>query len=90
MFKEWMEACNLTDLEFNGTRFTWRGPVWEDGCRIFKCLDRALCNVNWNKRFQDVVVKILPRFCSNHHPLLIRCEGKNRNQGAKLLRFEYM
>ncbi|KAL4276590.1 hypothetical protein AHAS_Ahas20G0222400 [Arachis hypogaea] len=38
-FKEWMEACNLIDLGFSGTRFTWRGPIWEDGCRIFKHLE---------------------------------------------------
>ncbi|XP_072087854.1 uncharacterized protein [Arachis hypogaea] len=59
---EWKENCSLIDMGFYGSRFTWRGPMWQDGGRILKRLDRALCNQHWRVLFNDAVVETLSRF----------------------------
>ncbi|KAL4298891.1 hypothetical protein AHAS_Ahas17G0046200 [Arachis hypogaea] len=89
-FTEWIDRCSLIDLGFNGTKFTWRGPVWQNGERIFKRLDRALCNVDWRLRFQEAVVDTLPRVRSDHHPILIKCKGTHNHPREKPFRFEFM
>ncbi|KAL4343275.1 uncharacterized protein LOC107646037 [Arachis ipaensis] len=89
-FRDWIDDCNLINLGFKGTRFTWRGPLWSNGCRIFKRLDRTLCNAEWSLRFQDAIVGTLPRVRSDHYPLLIRCERRSGCPTAKPFSFEYM
>lgn len=59
-FINWMSSCKLMDLGSIGSRFTWRGPQWQGYDRIFKRLDRALCNVEWRLRFSDAFVSTLP------------------------------
>jgi hypothetical protein len=43
-FKERMDMCHLMDLGAIGSKFTWRGPIYHGGQRIFERLDRALSN----------------------------------------------
>lgn len=45
-FREWVEGCKLLDLEATGTKFTWRGLIIRGYGRVFKRLDRALCNIS--------------------------------------------
>lgn len=44
VFRDNIEACNLSDLGAMGLRFTWRGPIYQGGQRIFERLDRAVSN----------------------------------------------
>jgi hypothetical protein len=72
IFKDRIDACKLIDLGAIGPKFTWRGPVFHGGQRIFERLDRALCNDHWRLKFPDGVVKVLTRLdYSDHHPILI-------------------
>jgi hypothetical protein len=66
----------LLDCGAIGPKFTWRGPTFRDGERIFERLDRALSNDEWRLGFPNAIVKVLPRVnFSDHHPLLIALYG---------------
>ncbi|XP_015949830.1 uncharacterized protein LOC107474700 [Arachis duranensis] len=71
LFANWIDRCGLLDLGCVGSKFTWRGPIWEGYGRVFKRLDRALANDQWRTKFQDHIVQVLPRINSDHHPILI-------------------
>ncbi|XP_025604435.1 uncharacterized protein [Arachis hypogaea] len=70
-FSTWINNSGLIDLGFMGSRFTWKGPLWNGYERVFKRLDRALANPAWRLTHHEAVVKVLPRTNSDHHPLLI-------------------
>lgn len=63
------------DLGSSGPKFTWRGPVFQGYRRIFGRLDRGLANSNWQLAHPETFVRVLPRFKSDHHPLLIDTDG---------------
>ncbi|XP_074303625.1 uncharacterized protein LOC141638090 [Silene latifolia] len=73
-FDNWIENCELIELEFSGPLHTWaRGTSIET--RQSARLDRALCNSDWSMMFSDASVKHLPAFQSDHCPLLISPNG---------------
>lgn len=87
-FANWINACQLLDVTTVGTRFTWRGPLWEGRERVFKRLDRVLCNVGWRLRFQEGFGKVLPRVHSDHHPIMIMLNGEPHSPTNRPFRFE--
>ncbi|XP_028790434.1 uncharacterized protein LOC114746384 [Neltuma alba] len=66
-----INRCRLIDLGSEGPKYTWKGPMVQYASRLYKRLDRALCNVEWRHLFGETVVKVGPCVNSNHHPLLI-------------------
>jgi hypothetical protein len=56
-FQERINACNLLDLGAMGHKFTWRGPIYHGGQRIYERLDRALEMSVGGKRFQMGVLE---------------------------------
>ncbi|KAI9090781.1 hypothetical protein K1719_028634 [Acacia pycnantha] len=89
-FQNWIQECNLIDLDVGGPFFTWKGPKWEGLDRVYKRLDRCLCNVEWHEQFVNAVIKVLPRLCSDHHPLLVQLNGQNQVYRARNFRYEAM
>ncbi|XP_015970877.1 uncharacterized protein LOC107494332 [Arachis duranensis] len=82
-FANWISDCNLIDMEAKGSKFTWRGAVRDNRDRVFERLDRGLCNSDWRIQFPEAYVMCLTRTHSDHHPLLIKCNGDitvNRNR----------
>ncbi|KAI9107237.1 hypothetical protein K1719_021846 [Acacia pycnantha] len=65
------QRCGLHDVEAKGPFFTWKGPKWEGLDRVYKRLDRCLCNTEWIEKFENAEVRIVPRICSDHHPILV-------------------
>jgi hypothetical protein len=53
IFRDRINTCSLIDIGAMGPKFTWRGPVYHGGQRIFERLDRALCNSQWRIMFLD-------------------------------------
>ncbi|XLR37822.1 hypothetical protein S83_022482 [Arachis hypogaea] len=89
-FVDWIQRCNLIDLGYIGTKFTWKGPQWEKLDRVFKRLDRALSNVEWRTRYLNAKVEVLVRSNSNHHSLLINLEPELINNRQRPFCFEAM
>src|SRR5438067_8440368 len=67
-FVHWISACELLDVGFDGSPFTWE----RSGVR--ERLDRILFNEGWGHVFALVRVTHLPRLVSDHSPLLIRAK----------------
>ncbi|KAI9108411.1 hypothetical protein K1719_020602 [Acacia pycnantha] len=89
-FNEWIQACDLIDVETKGPFYTWKGPKWEGLERVYKRLDRCLCNINWLEEFVDGEARILPRLCSDHHPLFVSLMPEVYVPREKPFRYEAM
>lgn len=81
-----IDQCNLLDLDFFGTRFTW-----QHGCRggrLVSCrLDRGLCDHLWRMEFPEASVEHLMRGTSDHNPLLLRCSNMLASRQERPFRF---
>ncbi|KAI9076108.1 hypothetical protein K1719_041922 [Acacia pycnantha] len=87
-FNNWIQDSCLIDLEAHGPFYTWKGPKWEGLERVFKRLDRCLCNMLWQEKFVNAEVKVVPRVCSDHHPLVVCLEASNICYRHKPFRYE--
>ncbi|KAI9080475.1 hypothetical protein K1719_037589 [Acacia pycnantha] len=87
-FNSWLQSCRLIDLETSGPFYTWKGPKWEGLERVYKRLDRCLCNVAWQTLFQEAEIRIIPRVCSDHHPILVKLGMECKRNKVKPFRFE--
>ncbi|XP_058726963.1 uncharacterized protein LOC131598369 [Vicia villosa] len=88
-FRDRIIVCSLNDVESRGPRFTWRGPIYHGGQRIYEKLDRALSNDAWRFQFLEAFVKVLVRVeFSDHHPILINLKEEKYECMQKPFRFE--
>jgi hypothetical protein len=89
IFRERINTCRLLDLGAMGAKYTWRGPMYHGGQRIFERLDRALCNSKWSLSFPNGFVKVLTRVdFSDHHPILISPREAPHLVAPRQFRFE--
>ncbi|XP_019251253.1 PREDICTED: uncharacterized protein LOC109230185 [Nicotiana attenuata] len=63
-------TCNLFDLGFKGSIYTWWNGRAEDDC-IFKRLDRYLANIEFQQMWPALKITHLPKIGSDHCPILI-------------------
>ncbi|KAI9122178.1 hypothetical protein K1719_006867 [Acacia pycnantha] len=89
-FNDWIEDCRLIDMGAQGPLFTWKGPKWEGLERVYKRLDRCLCSLSWHERFEEAEIRVLPRICSDHHPLLVRTTMEGNVWRQRNFRYEAM
>ncbi|XP_058782174.1 uncharacterized protein LOC131656479 [Vicia villosa] len=88
-FRNSLQMCKLTDLEARGPKFTWRGPVFHGGQRIYEKLDRAVSNDEWRLLFPEAFVKVLMRVeFSDHHPIIINLKEDKHVKYHRPFRFE--
>ncbi|KAL6582737.1 hypothetical protein OROMI_004815 [Orobanche minor] len=63
-FSDCLLNCNLSDVGFTGTPFTWyRDGVWQR-------LDRILVSPEWYSSFPSLSIRHLPKYQSDHNSLL--------------------
>ncbi|KAI9075646.1 hypothetical protein K1719_042396 [Acacia pycnantha] len=89
-FNDWIQDCGFIDVDAKGPFFTWKGPKWEGLDRVYKRLDRCLCNILWLEKFENAEVRVSPRVCSDHHPLLIKLNVENKGFRRRNFRYEAM
>ncbi|KAI0504096.1 hypothetical protein KFK09_015043 [Dendrobium nobile] len=70
-FNEMINDCNLNDIGFCGSPFTW------NRANLFQRLDRILFNNDWLARFSGTNVEHLSRTLSDHVPLLLNINVLN-------------
>ncbi|KAI9126817.1 hypothetical protein K1719_002413 [Acacia pycnantha] len=87
-FNEWIQECKLLDIEASGPFFTWRGPKWDGLERVFKRLDRCLCNILWQETFSTAEARVVPRIGSDHHPIVVRLAEEQKNFLVRPFRFQ--
>ncbi|PKU87932.1 hypothetical protein MA16_Dca007874 [Dendrobium catenatum] len=72
-FNDMILNCNLHDIGFSGSGFTWnRGTMWQR-------LDRILLNDHWISVFSNTHIEHLSRTLSDHSPLLLNVLNNNSN-----------
>ncbi|KAL0411811.1 UNVERIFIED_CONTAM: putative mitochondrial protein [Sesamum latifolium] len=88
-FRKALENCNLSDLGYTGTPFTWNNRHRHPDT-VYERLDRACANPAWIQRFQHATVSHLHTNCSDHNPILIKVARppSNRRQKSRPWRFE--
>jgi hypothetical protein len=77
-FREALEECELSDLGFNGPRFTWNNRH-TDNSFIQERLDRALGSRDWCLLFPGAIVSVLEAICSDHNPILVSFKGNRED-----------
>lgn len=86
-FRNAINECGLSDLGYSGPKFTW----WNkrpNGNMIFERLDRFLANSQWLQSFPESIVYHLPRFKSDHNPLLFSTTPHNSSISQRPFRCE--
>ncbi|GMI67709.1 hypothetical protein HRI_000440200 [Hibiscus trionum] len=77
-FREALDDCELCDLGFKGTWYTWeRGRT--EATNVRERLDRAVANLRWLEIHPDFSVVHLTHFISDHCPVLINTGHSLRN-----------
>ncbi|XP_062116903.1 uncharacterized protein LOC133830841 [Humulus lupulus] len=69
-FKECVMYCQMEDLKFSGSFFTWNNKQKPEE-RIFSKIDHALVNLKWTDSFSNSEVVFLPEGEFDHCPILI-------------------
>ncbi|KAL8459116.1 hypothetical protein ACS0TY_036548 [Phlomoides rotata] len=94
-FRQTITDLNIQDLGSTGNDFTWtNGRSGQNNIQVR--LDRALATSSWSLWFPEARVTHLPRYKSDHSPILVECEGQKVQRGArkrkkqKLFRFKKM
>nr|XP_016453987.1 PREDICTED: uncharacterized protein LOC107778279 [Nicotiana tabacum] len=72
-FRHCINTCNLTDLGFKGSIFTWWNGRSEEDC-IFKILDRCFGNNELQQTFLGWEITHLSKIGSDHCPMLLKCD----------------
>lgn len=70
-FRVWVNGAGLIDLGHQGPAYTWCNNQ-QGRDMICQRLDRALSNLAWSLQYPETTVFHIPRFQSDHHPILIR------------------
>jgi hypothetical protein len=85
-FQSTLRDCNLCDLGSKGQKFTWsNGREGRD--LTLERLDRVIANREWCGVYNVVEVDVLPRFCSDHSPLIISFDPAGCKPWVKSKRF---
>lgn len=78
---------DLIDLGFTGLAYTWKSKPNSNG-GVYERLDRVMCSTEWFIEYPSAVVLHLPRWFSDHAPILFMTH-RHLNKKNKVYRFEF-
>ena len=81
-FRNWIHGAGLVDLGHNGPAYTWSN-MQDGSANIAERLDRALATISWTMNYKNAVVFHLPRFKSDHSPILLKTRTRQSVQKRK-------
>ncbi|KAK7268410.1 hypothetical protein RIF29_21108 [Crotalaria pallida] len=86
-----LEVCNMKDIDWVGQKFTWCNRRKQPDT-IEEHIDKAFSNTTWSRVWNYSKVSHLPRYSSNHSPIildaLMRTNQDARKKKKRLYRFE--
>lgn len=85
-FNSWINRLGLVDLGHNGPCYTWSNGQGGSSF-IAQRLDRGLATVSWMLQYPSAAIFHLPRFGSDHLPILLRTEPRPI-RGKRKFRYE--
>uniref|UniRef100_A0A803PE03 Reverse transcriptase domain-containing protein n=1 Tax=Cannabis sativa TaxID=3483 RepID=A0A803PE03_CANSA len=68
--RDCMEVCEMIDLKYSDSFFTWNNKQKPDD-RILSKIDRAMVNSKWSCALPDSEVVFLPELSFDHSPILV-------------------
>lgn len=74
-FRRMTEEAGMVDLGYQGPAYTWTNGRMGAGL-ILERLDRAMATIGWTGLFPKAAVYHLPRFNSDHNPILLMTEAR--------------
>ena len=88
-FKECLDECNMIDLGFVGSKYTWTNhrPITS---LILERIDRCFANSGWRLLYSEAIVTHLPRTFSDHCLVLMELSKSSSNNFNKSFRFQMM
>lgn len=78
-FRQWIHGSGLIDMGYQGPAYTWSNKQGAQTL-ITERLDRVLVNLQWHQNFPKASIFHLPRFSSDHMPILLRMNSTFRNK----------
>ncbi|XP_075088488.1 uncharacterized protein LOC142170472 [Nicotiana tabacum] len=90
VFKLWdnINYCNLQDLGYKGSKYTWSNRRFGNNGLIMERLDNVFGNNEWIQCFPNASITHLPKTHSDHNSLLINLIPKKSHLFDKLFRLE--
>ena len=89
-FQECLNQCGLFVLVTSGPNCTWTNKNWDWWWHIREKLDRAFINADWQVLFPKGHCFTLPRFHSDHHPIIMSIEEWEQHSPIKQFIFQPM
>ena len=87
-FREALTDCDLSDLGFQGPKFTWSNLQSNENV-IFARLDRGVSTREWLRLFPATRVRIIPFAPSDHHAVMVDCKGEAVQHYKKKHQFRF-
>ncbi|XP_030939742.1 uncharacterized protein LOC115964603 [Quercus lobata] len=87
LFKECLDKCNMIDISFAGPRYTWTNRR-EIQALILERIDRFFVNPKWCLLYLDAKITHLPKYHSDHYPVLLEMQPGLSGGKKRLFRFQ--
>ncbi|XP_050241371.1 uncharacterized protein LOC126690300 [Quercus robur] len=87
LLKECLDKCNMVDLGFSGSRFTWTNKR-DAHVLIQERIDRFFVNIDWCTMYPEARVTHLTRCHSDHSPILLETNPTSWARQNRLFRFQ--